>query len=826
MKKILFFIVIIFLNINLYSYENVKWIRTDLPEMPANDIRNLNFSIENTVFLDVMFLEDNPNYGWVSGFNSLILKTTDAGKTWDYVIIDRINKYQLEMVYFVNEKVGYASGPCNNCPLMNGGIFKSEDGGNTWRNITPVFNTFQGIFLTSTTLPLWGCYFIDENEGYLVGGECGTAYNIGVNTFRQAFYKTNNGGNNWTLTTADVVNSKLADVIVDKEGVGWAISSGILWRSNPERTEWSDFSETGGRDWHEDISKYNDSFIVPVSTTCSGNDGENGGIRITTDLGESWINFNTQAAMYGSLMVDDLTGWGVGHKASVYQTTSGGIEWKNINTCLEGGDFIDDLALTSDGVYWLVGDHIWFSKPAIFDTLTRQYEVIDVCYGDRLVLDLDTNVQNISWNVNSFSSTFEFDAVVSRTITAEYFDKSCPDTVYKSIFEINVLPLPDYMLTISDEEPCEGDEVILSINPIYSSYRWFNNTKNEELSFSSYSATITETGTYSVSIVDEYFCEHSLEIPVFFNPLPEINLDSIGRITFCLGDTLLLIANHNGIEVNWYEDGDDEVLSRNDTLIVLESGDYYALITSPFGCTITSQMIFARAIIDTNNFQLTAEFTGNWFESDIVEKDEFICEFLSITNHRTIEAIIRNPIILGNTEFSIPSAQLPLIIPPKQTIELEVCFLGIGKEIRMDTILIVDRCSDHYLPLKAIIKDKVVNSNSKCELDLDFVNVSLVDRYFITMGLPYPNPSIGFSEFQFIEFIPYTLNHSLSIKLYDLFGVFIKDLNFIELQNEPQRNGVLVKSICEIDLSGLVAGVYLIQIESPQSIEILRILKN
>lgn len=826
MKKYIVFIVIIILNINLYSYENIKWVKSDLPEMPANDIRNLGFSIGNTVLLDIMFLEDNPNYGWVSGFNSLILKTTNAGKTWDYVLIDRESSYQLEMVYFVNENVGYASGPCNNCTDRQGGIFKSIDGGNTWKDVTPIFNVFQGQFLISRTLPLWGCYFVDENEGYLVGGECTIEYNLGLTPFRQVFYKTLDGGNTWSLTTANIGNSKLADLIIDENDVGWAISSGLLWKSNPQKTEWSVFSETGGRDWHEDISKFNNSIVVPVSNSCSGNNGESGSIRITNNLGESWINFDTKAAMYGSLMVDDLTGWGVGHAASVYQTTSGGLEWKNINTCLEGGDFIDDLALNSNGVYWLAGDHLWYSKPAIFDTLTRQNEIINICSGEKIILDLDTNMKNISWNVNSFSSTFEFEALESRTITAQYYEESCPDTVYNSIFEINVLPLPDYMLSISDEDPCEGDEVILTVNPTYTSYRWFNNTKQVELNTNSYSATITESGTYSVSIIDEFLCEHRIEIPINFNPLPQISLDSIGRINFCLGDTLSLIANHNGTSVEWYKSESDELISIEDTLSVLESGDYYALITSPFGCTVTSEVIFARARIDTNNFQLTAEFDGNWFESDIVEKDKFICEDLTITNYRDIDALIENPIMLGNTEFSIPTSQLPLFIPANSSVTLEVCFLGVGREIRLDTIKIIDRCKDHYLPMKAIIKDKFLSTSSDCELSIELVDVSLTDKYFITLGLPYPNPTEDLAEFQFIEFIPNDYTHSISIQLYDLFGNFIRDLDYIQVQSQLQKNGMIVKSISEIDLSGLVAGVYVIQIESPQSIEVFRVLKN
>lgn len=106
MHKFLVIIVIVYFSVNLYSYENIKWKKMDLPELPAKDPLHSYFTIANTVFLDVFFLKSNPDYGWVSGFNSLVLRTTDGGKTWNYSMTSKNNFYQLESVFFLNENVG------------------------------------------------------------------------------------------------------------------------------------------------------------------------------------------------------------------------------------------------------------------------------------------------------------------------------------------------------------------------------------------------------------------------------------------------------------------------------------------------------------------------------------------------------------------------------------------------------------------------------------------------------------------------------------------------------------------------------------------------
>jgi photosystem II stability/assembly factor-like uncharacterized protein len=63
----------------------------------------------NSYYLDVFFLPSNPNYGWITGFDGKVLRTTDAGKSWNGAII--FDNPFLESVHFPSQMVGFVSGP-------------------------------------------------------------------------------------------------------------------------------------------------------------------------------------------------------------------------------------------------------------------------------------------------------------------------------------------------------------------------------------------------------------------------------------------------------------------------------------------------------------------------------------------------------------------------------------------------------------------------------------------------------------------------------------------------------------------------------------------
>lgn len=158
--KYKFFLFLIILNLLSAQYADSAWRRS--LNMPADYV--------NVIYLDVTFLRSNPLYGWACGYEGKTIRTTDGGKTWQGSRIFNTFGFpidaQLESITFLNESVGYVSGPTSS---LNGQgvIFKTINGGVDWFNITP-----------SNVEDLWGNFFLNESVSwflFLRWGYFGTA---------------------------------------------------------------------------------------------------------------------------------------------------------------------------------------------------------------------------------------------------------------------------------------------------------------------------------------------------------------------------------------------------------------------------------------------------------------------------------------------------------------------------------------------------------------------------------------------------------------------------------------------------------------------------
>jgi photosystem II stability/assembly factor-like uncharacterized protein len=325
-------------------------------------IQNLPAAYKDNYWLDIFYLAPQNTHGWACGFNGMVVRTTNAGQTWSGSIVP--GAYHLEHIHFPTTQIGYTSGP--------DGLFKSKDGGISWEEITPD--------LISTDY--WGCYFMDANFGILVGGGCGR---------NQKYWRTTDGGSNWTLFQNEVHHSGLTDVIMyDKEGLGFAVSSGLLWKTLDGGVTWDSLARSGSYVWHEELTHHGTSFLLPYAgTNCNGG-GNDGGMRFTTNSGTTWNNFQTMQPMFGAFILGDREGWACGNNTSVFYTTNAGVTWELRNCGIEGGDF-DDMWFTSKDEGWLVGDGIYKLKPPRNDFTKDSIVFKDVCLGtaqfDTLYID-------------------------------------------------------------------------------------------------------------------------------------------------------------------------------------------------------------------------------------------------------------------------------------------------------------------------------------------------------------------------------------------------------------------------------------------------------
>ncbi len=317
-------------------------------------------------WLDVFFLPSDPRYGWICGFNGMVLRTTDGGRTWQGTQIP--NAYQLESIHFVNPQVGYTSGPS--------GIWRSTDGGATWVEVTP-----------DSAYALWGCYFLSPNVGVVIGGGCGS--------IPQHFFRTTDGGNSWSVFTGTEPNSGLTDAILYPDGTGFAVSSGRLWRTTDSGQTWSVFATTGSNVWQEELTHFGNSFLLPFAgTSCSGQ-GNTGGMRFSTDGGATWREFVTGRPMFGAFLLSPTRGWACGYNGAVYYTSDGGQTWELRNCGIDTALHLDDIWFVNDTLGWVVGQGVWRYGPPErrFDRDTLLFP--EVCIPGSV--DMTVRLQNASF---------------------------------------------------------------------------------------------------------------------------------------------------------------------------------------------------------------------------------------------------------------------------------------------------------------------------------------------------------------------------------------------------------------------------------------------
>jgi photosystem II stability/assembly factor-like uncharacterized protein len=139
----------------------------------------------SVVLYDVHFLD--PLNGWIASSFGL-LRTSDAGVTWEWRTSPYLNIFTITSVYFASTLSGWAAG-------LNGNIARTRDGGISWERQT-----------SCTSFNSRSIIMVAEQEGWLVGDygticyttsggrvwtrEFGTAVRCGFERWLMGFYIT------------------------------------------------------------------------------------------------------------------------------------------------------------------------------------------------------------------------------------------------------------------------------------------------------------------------------------------------------------------------------------------------------------------------------------------------------------------------------------------------------------------------------------------------------------------------------------------------------------------------------------------------------------
>src|SRR5262245_36466803 len=248
-----------------------------------------------------------------------IFRSSDGGKTFEKVLYKddytsgcdvRIDPSDPNIVYAClwQQQQSYVEG--GGFGGADGGIFKSTDGGNTWKKLTEGLPTVTQANLTiSTSNPNTAYAMVAYCEGAACSGAGGGRGGAG-GTAGTGLYKSTDGGDHWFLAVkgADGSGTKAPDprplarigggdlptVTVDPKDPNVVYScSTVLWRSEDGGVTWTAVrGAPGGDDYQKSWVNPNDTgILIAVS--------DQGGV-VSANRGESWSNWYTQptAAMY------------------------------------------------------------------------------------------------------------------------------------------------------------------------------------------------------------------------------------------------------------------------------------------------------------------------------------------------------------------------------------------------------------------------------------------------------------------------------------------------------------------------------------------------
>lgn len=250
--------------------------------------------------LDVAFA-DSLN-GWAVGAAGTILHTGDGGDSWE--MQNSRSPAFFTNVDFVDEERGWIYG------YSPAQVLTTGNGGETWALIWPDDSVGLGVWFRDID-------FVDKQNGWAVGWQTTGDSDRGI------IMNTTNGGWSWSvqyLSESDLV-PLLEDVYFLNSQLGWVVGpSGTILHTSD-----------GGRHWNNQAPDNLDDHLIRVQMVSEGVGWamSTRAIFRTDNFGVSWAQLSRDKFdIRNFCFVDDQTGWLVGGMGAIYQTVDGGSSWQ------------------------------------------------------------------------------------------------------------------------------------------------------------------------------------------------------------------------------------------------------------------------------------------------------------------------------------------------------------------------------------------------------------------------------------------------------------------------------------------------------------------
>ncbi|MGB5928831.1 MAG: YCF48-related protein [Cyclobacteriaceae bacterium] len=260
--------------------------------------KRVDLDANNEYYYDIDIIDaafTSGNTGHVVCNEGKIYKTTDGGSTWKITENTSSTQSDFIRVYFLNEKTGFAS-------RESSLVLRTMDGGETWQRHSEFIDTALDF------------YFVDEQNGFIAGRK-GTAF------------KTTDGGDTWQLisTGRRAVGTSLLTVFFLDENEGFtAGQGGRIFKTTDGGDTWLPYSNYGAI-IDMQLASENDIFI-----------NLEGNLLSSPNRGKTWEfknapNQNPDYKMADFHFINDSVGYALSSFYNsfsyLYKTTDGGVTW-------------------------------------------------------------------------------------------------------------------------------------------------------------------------------------------------------------------------------------------------------------------------------------------------------------------------------------------------------------------------------------------------------------------------------------------------------------------------------------------------------------------
>lgn len=361
----------------------------------------------------------NDQLVWACGTTGTLLKSTDGGDTWEFIMLQ--DRMYVRDIFFINDETGWLCGESEDYELSY--ILGTTNGGLTWEI---QYSQTQGG-------PFKSIVFADDNYGWSAGSYTDILHTTdgGQNWFVQAEAHTkllsiflldslhlwitnsstysptlitSDGGLNWV---ADSTTMLAYDVHFLDTLIGWAAG----WSSVTKTTD-------GGLSWEEQYYKLQENWadIFMLDENYGWTVSSLGIILATTNGGEDWVEQNNPAisGLSSISFKDSLNGITVGSFASLLKTSNGGISWENKTQSVSEA-YLFGLFFTDKNTGWVAGDdgvilkttdrgNNWIIQNSGVNKRINELYFIDNITGWGIGFEgtiINTTSGGESWNINN-----------------------------------------------------------------------------------------------------------------------------------------------------------------------------------------------------------------------------------------------------------------------------------------------------------------------------------------------------------------------------------------------------------------------------------------